>query len=150
MNFYTPYNLPKGHSDLDAVHCTDPSLTVQADRDQSDINYIVKQFGLTGKLPYGVDVPVYDDYSDIPNDYQAALEFVAASDAAFLEMPAPVRARFEHDPALFLDFVSASTNYDEAVSMGLVPPKPVLQDATQSEKSVNSPVVKPDSAQSPT
>jgi len=118
--FVTPYTLPKGWSKRSSMTFLDPSLTVQADRESSDINFIVKQFGLTRKLPYGVDVPEYADYSDIPNDFHQAMQYLEDSNAAFLEMPAPVRARFDNDPGLFLDFVRSPDNYDEAVSLGLV------------------------------
>jgi len=125
-NFVTPYMIPKGWGKDCAIECADPSLTVQADRDSSDINFIVKQFGITGRLPFGVAVPEYADYSDIPNDYHQALQFIDDLGDSFLEMPAPVRARFDNDPGLFLDFVNASDNYEEAISLGIVLPKPDL------------------------
>lgn len=120
----TPYTLPDNWSDTDALHCTDPSLAVQSERDECDINTIVKRFGLTGNLPYGVDVPAYDDYSMIPSDYHQALNFVMAADDTFMEMPASVRSRFDNDAGKFLDFVNNDSNYDEAIALGLVLRKP--------------------------
>lgn len=117
--FYTPYTLPENHNDLGAIECLDPSLTVQADAVDADINTIVKRFGLTGELPYGVRVPEYADYSDIPSDYQSALQFISDADASFMEFPATVRSRFDNDTAKFLDFVSNPSNVDEAIALGL-------------------------------
>jgi len=133
--FVTSLSIPRGWGKNAAIECLDPSLTVQADRESSDINFIVKQFGVTGRLPYGVAVPEYADYSAIPNDYHQALQFIDDLGDAFLEMPAQVRARFDNDPGLFLDFVNASENYEEAISLGLVPKKPDLVAA--GDKSVN-------------
>jgi len=143
--FVTALSIPKDWGKNSAIECLDPSLTVQADRESADINFIVKQFGITGRLPYGVAVPEYADYSDIPNDYHLCRQFIDDLDDSFLEMPAPVRARFDNDPGLFLDFVNASENYDEAISLGLVPKKPDLVAA--GDKSVN---VVDGSAHSPT
>lgn len=108
--------------------CKDESLTVQADAEQADINYIVKQFGVTKELPYGNSVPVYDDFSDAPNDYHQALNFIRASDEAFMELPASLRSRFNNDAGSFLDFLASDNNYDEAISLGLVPPRPVVEE----------------------
>lgn len=119
--FVTPFSLPDGWSDLDALHCEDESLAIQSERDECDINTIVKRFGLTGELPFGVDVPVYDDFTNIPNDYHQALSFIMAADDTFMEMPADVRSRFDNDAGKFLAFVNDSSNYDEAIALGLVP-----------------------------
>ena len=60
MFFRTPYNY-----DRDAVShetglvCDDPSLAVQSDADDCDINVIVRRFGLTGTMPMSGRVPQY-------------------------------------------------------------------------------------------
>lgn len=120
MKFYTPYNLPDNWNDLSSLKCEDISLTTQADKDDADINTIVRRFGLTGELPSGVAVPEYDDFTMIPNDYHAALMFLEAADETFMTMPADVRSRFDNDAGKFLEFVQTPSNYDEAVSLGLV------------------------------
>lgn len=108
------------HSNIGAIECLDPSLTVQADVAQADINNIVKQFGITHQLPYGMSVPEFADYSDVPNDFHAAMNFIRDTDQVFMSMPAEHRARFENDPGQFLDFVNNPDNYDEAVKLGFV------------------------------
>jgi len=120
MKFFSPFNLPKDWNLDSKIECSDPSLTVQADRDQADINEIVRRFGVTGQLPYGVKVPAYDDYAEIPMDYHTALNLVLDADQSFLEMPAEVRFRFNNDAGSFLDFVHNPDNYDEAVKLGIV------------------------------
>lgn len=125
------------HSDSHGTANNEPSQTVQADLEQSDINFIVKQFGMTHSLPYGVAVPVYDDYSDIPNDYHAALQLVSDSNSTFMEYPADVRTRFDNDPGKFLEFVHDPSNYEEASSLGLLVPKPASL-KTEDTKSAGS------------
>lgn len=116
-----PFTLDaKAHSKSFALVCPEPTLTVQSDAQQSDINYIVNQFINTGELPYGLAVPEYADYSDIPNDYQAALNFVNDANNTFMEYPANIRAEFDNDPAKFLDFVRDPANRERAISFGFI------------------------------
>lgn len=125
LTVLNPFTLdPDAHSDAHGLFCDDESLTVQADAAQADINNIVKQFGLSLELPYGLAVPEYADYTSIPNDYHAAMNFIKDADSVFMEMPANIRADFNHDAGQFLDFVDNPDNYDKAISLGLVPPKP--------------------------
>jgi len=122
--FITPYTVPLDWNESTSIECKDASLTVQADRDQADINFIVKQFGLTHELPYGNEVPEFADYSDIPNDYQQALAFIEDSRESFMQYPAEMRARFNNNPALLLDFLQSDTNRDEAIALGIISPPP--------------------------
>lgn len=122
--FYTPFNLPSDWSSSSDIHCSDESLTVQADKDDADINTIVKRFGLTGQLPFGVERPIFDDFTNIPNDYHRAMNFVLAAEDSFMQMPADVRTRFDNDAGKFLDFINADSNYEEAIAMGIAFERP--------------------------
>lgn len=104
------------------------SLTKQSFAEESDINVIVKRFGLTGQMPENVRAPTYADFSDVGDFHSAALA-IAQANESFDAMPASTRARFNNNPAKFLDFCSDDQNYDEAVSLGLVFPssKPVAE-----------------------
>lgn len=117
-----PFNLDDSHSSAHSISFPEPSLTVQADAEQSDINYIVRQFGLTHELPYGQAVPEYADYSDIPNDYHAARNFILDADNAFMLLPAEQRSHFDNDAGRFLDFVADPANRTQAEKLGFVPP----------------------------
>lgn len=112
------------HSANHGISFPDESLTVQSELEQSDINTIVRNFGITHQLPYGNDIPRYDDFTNAPSDYHQAANFIAETDALFLEYPAEIRARFDNDPGKFLNFVSDDSNYDEAITLGLVPQRP--------------------------
>lgn len=112
------------HSEKHGIAFPDESLTDQSQKDQSDINTIVKNFGLTHELPYGIDVPKYDDFTNAPTDYHAALNFIREADSVFMEVPANIRSRFENDAGNFLQFLSDDTNREEAANLGLIPPLP--------------------------
>lgn len=119
MFFRTPYNYDTDEVSREtSLVCEDESLAVQSERDDCDINTIVRRFGLTGSLPVGVRRPEYGDFVGV-SDYREALEALEAADASFYAMPAEVRARFENDPARFVDFCSDVSNVDEMIKMGL-------------------------------
>ena len=120
---------------------TRPSRTKQSFRDECDINNILRQFNVTGELRVGSVQPQYGDFSGI-TDYQSALNAVMAAQDSFLQLPAKIRARFDNDPALFVDFASDEANKDEMKALGLLreetaqavvlsPSEPVLGEPAQ-------------------
>ncbi|AXH76602.1 MAG: internal scaffolding protein [Microviridae sp.] len=108
-------------SDLHAIDDFGPSLTVQSQKEEADINNIVAAFGVTGQLPQGVRVPTYGDF-DAVDDYRTAIEMVREAEANFLKLPSDLRARLDHDPARFVDFASDPSNLEEMRKLGLAPP----------------------------
>lgn len=110
-------------SEETGLRCTEPSLARQSEKEEADINTIVKNFGITGKLPVGVRAPSYGDFEGV-SDYATAIAAIKAAEASFLAMPAEVRARFENSPQAFLEFLEEPSNYDEAVKLGLAIAKP--------------------------
>ena len=104
--------------------CDDPTLAQQQFRAECDINNILKQFNVTGELPIGSVQPQYGDFSGI-TDYQSALNAVIAAQDSFLALPAELRAKFDNDPALFVEFASDEANKDEMKAMGLLRPEAV-------------------------
>lgn len=107
------------NSSLSSLSFSKPSLTKQSFRDECDINNILRQFNVTGQLPAGSVQPQYGDFSGI-TDYQSALNAVMAAQDSFLQLPAKLRARFDNDPALFVDFASDEANKDEMKALGLL------------------------------
>lgn len=107
------------------------SMTQQSFAAESDINEIVRRFGLTGVLPETFRAPREGDFTDVM-DYHSALNAVLAADEEFMSMPAELRARFENDPQQLLDFVSKEANREEAIKLGLIPrPPEKTRDAVQ-------------------
>lgn len=102
--------------------CTTNGRTKQSFKDECDINTIIKRFLKTGVLDFQAkNEPRYGDCSGI--EYQAAQNTVAAAKSLFNELPAALRARFENEPAKFLDFVNDDRNREEATKLGLLKPK---------------------------
>lgn len=126
----TPYNYDVDEaSNYSALVCEDPSLAQQHAKDECDINTIVRRFGLTGELPSGVRAPQYGDFTET-TDYHTALSAVRAADAAFMQLPADVRTRFNNDPGALVDFVSNDANRAEAEKLGLVLPRAATEDSS--------------------
>lgn len=117
--------------DTDAVSlenglsCPEETMTQQHDKDEADINVLVRRFGVTGELPQVTVTPVYADFTEVANDYHSAMELILQADRSFMELPADVRLRFGNDPGVFVDFVSDPGNLEEMRAMGLAMPAPL-------------------------
>lgn len=121
--FRTAYNYDTDQASIEAgLKCEDLSLAQQHQKDEADINSIVKRFGLTGELPNNTRMPQYGDYTGI-TDYKDALDAVRIADKAFMALPAHIRSYFNNDPENLLVFIADENNRDEAEKLGLVPPK---------------------------
>ena len=120
-----PFNYDRDSaSDECAVTCDDPSLAVQSERDDCDINIMMERFGHGVPLPGSLRIPTYGDFTGV-SDYRSALDLISAADDSFMQLPAEVRSRFQNDPALFVDFASDPRNLDEMRAMGLADAIPV-------------------------
>lgn len=119
----TAYNYDMNDAgDESALMCVDPTLAQQQFRDECDINVIVDRFGLNGELPSGVRMPTYGDFFGV-DDFHTAANAIAMANESFDAMPAKVRARFNNDPAEFVDFCSKAENRQQAIDLGLVLPQ---------------------------
>lgn len=105
-----------------AIHCTDDSLTVQADAKATDINLIMKNYHRTGQLPPVQRLPSYGDFDSI-SDFREALHVVRDAEAQFMMLPAEVRARFDNDAVKFVEFCDDDRNHLELLDMGVLDPK---------------------------
>lgn len=101
--------------------------TQQHQKDETDINLIVKRFGITGMLPQNVRVPLSSDFVDIL-DFQSAQNALVQAKRSFSAMSADVRTRFGNDPAKFVAFCSDSRNIDEMRKMGLAVPAKIKEE----------------------
>jgi phage internal scaffolding protein len=109
-------------SNVGAVEDFGPSLALQSQREDADINTIVKRFGLTGEIPQNVRLPTYGDFVGI-SDYHAAMNAIGEANSSFQLLPADIRSRFDNDPGKFVDFCSDPDNIDGLREMGLAKPK---------------------------
>lgn len=120
----SPYNYDMDkESELTGLMCMDETRAQQQFKDESDINTIVKRFGLTGELPDDFKAPVSGDFTNIM-DFQSAMNAIRAAEESFMEMPAEMRARFNNDPQRLIEFLDNGDNRDEALKMGIIQKPP--------------------------
>lgn len=98
-----------------------PSMTKQSFVAECDINNIVRDFTPAVMAQLTLANLHSGRFEDLPDvvDYQESLEIARAGQQAFELLPAQVRARFNNDPAAFLDFMGDPANQDEAIELGL-------------------------------
>ena len=113
MRFKTAYG-PLDEHDHCGIEFTMPSLTVQDEKEESDINYIVNKYADGQKGVFTLDLGDSSQYAylqfgdaTLPGDYSTALELVSGVREEFYTLPAKVRAKFGHDP---MNFISQLNN----------------------------------------
>lgn len=132
-------------------HENEPSRTVQAFQKECDINYILKQHEANGLISHvNGRTPQMGDFSDMGDAtyYQNNLNYLIEAKAAFMALPADLRARFGNDPGQLLDFVSKKKNRDEAIRLGLInpPAKAPEPKVEEIQPPARKPAVKPSQA----
>lgn len=131
-----------GFSIATGLKCVDASLTQQSQKEEADINTLVKRFGVTGLMPQGVAVPQYKDFDDV-FDFQSAMNVINEAKHSFMQMPGAIRRRFGDDPQQFLEFCGDKDNLDEMRKMGLALPEVVTEVAPVMKVEVVNPVEPP-------
>lgn len=126
----------KTHSDLFGLVFDEPSLTDQSQRDDTDINVLVRRWMRTGVMPQVRSAGTYGDFTGV-GDYQSALERVRAADDQFLTLPASVRRAFGDDPAALLAALDDPSQHAELVRLGVLT-QPSATDHSPVDKSVVS------------
>nr|DAD95801.1 MAG TPA: Scaffold protein [Microviridae sp. ct2OM3] len=141
----SPYNYDTDEVSRETgLDCSaDEPLTQQQFAEETDINTIVRRFGLTGQLPDDYRAPMEQDFFEI-TDFSTAMQAVRKAQEQFLQLPGDMRARFANDPQRLLDFLEDPTNRDEALKLGLLQKPPEkTRDAVQAidelTKSLTSP-----------
>lgn len=120
MFFRSPYNYDRDAISEDTgTFCADPSLADQSSKEESDINTIVRRFGISGHLPMNVQPPVYADMDALRSPQECANLFIEAREA-FNRLPAAVRRRFDNAQE-FVEFCSLKENQAEIDALGLGP-----------------------------
>ncbi len=88
-------------------------------KEECDINNIMKKYIRTGLVTHvAANAGRFADVSEV-GSYQEAIQRVRDTGKFFLGLPVALRAEFENDPAVFLDFISDPRNAAEIEVMGL-------------------------------
>ena len=143
MKFRTAYDHGERIGDIDFGE--EPSLTVQAAKDECDINLIIDRANRGIYPNVRETMPRFEDVTGLP-DYQFMLNAVMDAQDRFAALPAAVRSRFGNDPAQLLEFLGDVNNRDEAIRLGLIdPPAPSGAEAAAGrETGAVPPVVVPE------
>lgn len=94
-------------------------VTRQEFKQECDINYILSQYELGYEVTHiNEAAPQYLDCS--AETFREHMDYIAGAFSMFEELPAKLRARFDNDPAEFLDFCSHEKNRPEMAQLGLL------------------------------
>lgn len=94
------------------------TLTKQSFKDECNINNILARYIKTGVITHVNNmVPQYGDSPSL--DLLEAYQIVEQAQNSFMALPAVIRAKFDHDPAKFLEFVEDPQNAHLFAEYGL-------------------------------
>lgn len=120
-------------------------LAVQSEKEPSDINVLMRQYGVVRNVPQPVSWPV--GMFDEVVDFQTALNQINAGREEFQKQPSDIRARFDNDPQKLWKFLheedpkKRERNLEEAREMGLLAPPAPPERVIKVE--VTNPIVPP-------
>ena len=141
MKFKTAYDPVEEH-DHCGIEFTMPSLTVQDEKDETDINYIVNKYADGQKGIMTLDLGDSSQYAylqfgdaTLPGDYSTALELVSGVREEFYTLPAYVRAKFGHDPMNFINRLNDPATLEYLQQQGLYGSKHPFDEPQQSVSS---------------
>lgn len=141
MKFKTAYDPVEEHNHC-GIKFTMPSLTVQDEKDETDINYIVNKYADGQKGIATLDLGDSSQYAflqfgdaTLPGDYSTALELVSGVREEFYTLPAYVRAKFGHDPMNFIDQLNNPETLEYLRQQGLYGGKDTFDEPQQSVSS---------------
>lgn len=98
-----------------------PSMTKQAFAEESDVNWIMRNYTAVGVLEsFNARPGRYGDFTGA-DDFLDALVKVKAAEDMFSELPARIRDAVRNDPAEFLAMVHDPSREGELRELGLLP-----------------------------
>jgi hypothetical protein len=123
------------------------TLTKQSFKDDCDVNLIVQRHA-TNRIPLPQVNP--EDFGNgLAPDFTTAMMQIADANSRFAELPAKVRAHFDHNPAKFLDAVSDATRRPELEKLGLISPLQQIEPPEGSQGVSGDPAPEPPPAERP-
>lgn len=142
MKFKTAYDPAEEHDHF-GIEFTMPSLTVQDEKEETDINYIVNKYadgqkGISTLDLGNTDIYQYLQFGDatLPGDYETALDLVSGVREEFYTLPSKLRAEFNHDPMEFVRRLNRPDTLNLLQEYGLHTPN-VVQDSTLEKQNNN-------------
>ncbi len=84
-------NNPKARSMKWETHNDEPTMTDQAGAGDTDINLIVKRYGVYGQAPGGASQPLYGDFADMPDNLADAFRLMRSRPELINQLPEQLR-----------------------------------------------------------
>lgn len=100
-----------------------PSKTQQHFQDECDITRIMQRFADTGLITHAAKSAARYGYAS-SQTFTEAMQTVATAKEEFAQLPSELRAKFNNDPAQFLDAAADPDQRDTFVELGLLEPLP--------------------------
>lgn len=128
QDLLAPYNLYVGRDTSVFALTFDgdegKSRTGQEFAEDADINNIMARYVKTGTVPMYIDRNMLDGDLHVMS-YHEMQNVIADANSSFNSLPAVVRARFDNDPAKFVDFALDERNVGELRELGMLSPEAV-------------------------
>lgn len=99
------------------------SMTSQSPAEEVDINRIVSKIQKGKPVLVSNGEPFYGDVSEFKG-LAESFQMIQDSEDLFMQYPADIREKFGNDPVQFVEFLEDPNNYEDALKMGLVKPRP--------------------------
>ena len=125
MKFKTIYDT---YHEKKGIEFVEPSMTVQSEKDNCDINFIMNRYAACGTpLPYRTDgvQPVYADVSQL-GDYMENFQRCKQAEEMFYNLPSALRKELDNNPANLLSFIQDEKNKERCYEYGLLN-KPIIE-----------------------
>jgi len=101
------------------VMCDQEKGAKQQFKDECDINRIMEKYRVSGMVTHlSKNLGRYVDVSEV-GSYHEAVTRVIETRGFFAGLSADMRKEFDHDPAVFLDFISDPENIAKIHELGL-------------------------------
>lgn len=97
---------------------TKPTKTDQAGAGETDINVIIRKYGITGIVPSAPQAPMYGDFTNIPHDLAEMMQLARTAEAHRANLPEQLRG-------MSLEAMLALT--PEQLNTILTPPEPTTE-----------------------
>lgn len=115
----------------------DKIITVQAPRDEVNINVIMKKIEKGMMINSNTGEPTFQDISEFDGLEDSVIKVQKANEG-FMTLPADIRARFDNNPVKLINFLSDEGNRAEAEKIGLISPKPASIPPADSKEAVKT------------
>lgn len=112
-----------------SVEFPEMGRTRQEFKKDCDINRILGQFRKTGTIAHLAKYQgQYGEFTEM--DFTEAMLFIKDTEEMFYSIPANIRAKFDNDPAKFVDFATDENNIAQMREWGLAPAQRVSERVT--------------------